>query len=98
MQHVYLWNYGDGGQLQTVEQMFSYSIRFQVLCKTQDELDILRGYALMFSRGLEVDTWDEWNRKRGMRQLQSHHDHSIMPLRLLPIVFTTWPNAELRGL
>lgn len=98
MEHVYLWNNGAGGTQWTLESMFALGTRYQVLCQTQDEYDLLRGYSLMFGRELELDIFRKWLTKRGMRQLQSHHDHSKMPLRLLPVVFTTWPSVNLRGL
>lgn len=98
MQHVYFWNLGGLGHRWKLQAMFEYNVRFQVLCKTQEEYDLLFGYSLMFGQELELDTWEGWNKKRQMRQLQAHYDHSLMPLRLPPFVFTTWPDAKLRGL
>ncbi len=98
MEHVYLHINGGFAARQTLEEMFAYNVRYQVLCQTQDQYDLLKAYQLMFSRELELDIFDTWQCKVAMRRVQMLYDHSKMPLRLLPFVYTTWPNANLRDL
>lgn len=46
-----------------LEQVFDYNVRFQILCDTQDQKDYLTAMQLMFGRGVDIQTWDEWNRR-----------------------------------
>lgn len=92
MEHVYFSNLGGIGHRWELQAMFNYDARYQVLCKNQEEYDLLYGYSLMFGRELELDTWEHWQLRRTARKALGSS------LRLLPFVFTTWPNAELRGL
>lgn len=90
------WQHNNGKQFGVVgtEQVFNWGIRFQILCRDQDELDLLEGYKLMYGKDVQVDIWDEWKRKDKSAVWGS----TIQRQRLLPITFTTWPDANLRGL
>lgn len=44
----------------TIEAMFAWNIRFEVITQTEEEFDYLYGLQLMFGRELEMKTWAEW--------------------------------------
>lgn len=69
----------------TLDQMFAWNIRFQVLTDTDEERDYLYALQLMYGREIQIETWAEWNEKR-----QALFDTRRMKLKLLPIVFTTF--------
>lgn len=97
------WQHINGGRQpepMTLDQVFAWNIRFQIMCRTQEEKDLLEAYQLMYGREVQVDVWDQWKHQRRMRKMQSHYDHSKLELRLLPITFTTFRthDGQLRGL
>lgn len=95
------WQHINGGRQRdpmTLDQVFAWNIRFQIMCRTQEEKDLLDAYQLMFGREVQVDIWDEWKRERRMRRMKSLP--SGIEQKLLPITFTTFRThgGQLRGL
>lgn len=88
----------------TLDQMFSHRIRFTVLCQTQDELDILKGYELMYSRKLEIYTLNQWKERepviKGYTQTDDGEINYIKEYsKLTPVVYSTFkPEDHFRGL
>lgn len=77
----------------TLDQVFAWNIRYQILVKNQEEQDLLAGFCLVYGREVQVEVWSEWQSTR-----QAVRAMGCMPPRLLPIVFTTLPPMNLRGL
>lgn len=67
----------------SLESMFSYNVRFQVIVDTEQQCDYLFALQLMYGRELEIDTWASLAEKR-----EALMQTSRLKLRLLPIVFT----------
>ena len=76
----------------TLDQMFAWNIRYQVLTQTEEERDYLFAMQLMYGREIQIETWAEWNERR-----QAYEVTCGGRLRLLPVVFITF-HANLRGL
>ena len=76
----------------TLDQMFAWNIRYQVLTQTEEERDYLFALQLMYGREIQIETWAEWNERR-----QAYEVTCGGRLRLLPVVFITF-HANLRGL
>ena len=92
-----LWQYSNGSPIHrpyTLDEMFNYRIRYQILTKTQEELDYLKGMMLMYGRDIEIDVFLDWKHKQRCKRVAKR-----AYAKLLPIVFTTF-NAgnSLRGL
>ena len=82
----------------SIDQLFNYGVRYQVLCKTQEEVDELQAYQLLYSRELDVQTFDQWKLKQRMSKIKAHYGDGKQ-IFLLPIVFTTFPaGSMLRGI
>ena len=79
------------GQM-SMDQVFAWNVRLQILCRNEEELELLQAYQLMYGRELEVCTWQQWLTKQRVWSAQGK------TLRMLPTTFTTWPDANLRGL
>ena len=93
IEHVY--QHQNGGLFDmpiTLDNMFNYNVRYQVIVDTERQFDYLFGLQLMYGRELEMDTWAGWNEKR-IALMETRG----LKLRLLPIVFTT-SKISLRGL
>ncbi|MNR36471.1 hypothetical protein D3C85_1543930 [compost metagenome] len=98
IEHVYQHiNGGIQPEPMSLDQMFAWNIRFQVLTYTEEQRDYLFALQLMYGREIQIDTWEGWETKRRMQDMAAHYDHSKVKLRLLPIVFTTF-KLNLRGL
>lgn len=75
----------------SLEQVFSWNIRFQVLVRNQEEKDLLSGYQLMFGREIQIVIWDDWLKEHGPQEIEiggtkfTHAGGS-----LLPITFATF--------
>ena len=86
----------------TLDQMFSHRIRFTVLCKTQDELEILKGYELMYSRKLEIYTLNQWKQRKPVPYLTVSDGKRLLVTgqpHLTPVVYSTFkPGDYFRGL
>jgi hypothetical protein len=85
IEHVY--QHQNGGLFDmpiTLENMFNYNVRFQVIVDNEDQLNYLYALQLMYGRELEIDTWASLAEKR-----EALMQTSRLKLRLLPIVFTT---------
>lgn len=76
------------GAIHSIDAMFNHNIRFQVICRNQEEKDYLAGLGLVYGRQLQVDVWDEWYAQRQADRLSTDP--------LLPIVYSTFP-IDLRG-
>lgn len=85
----------------SVDYVFSWNIRYQILCSTQDELDEIQGWQLIYGRKVEADTFDNW-KKRAKESRRHRYDlgTSEPVLRMLPIVITTFRprSGQFRGL
>ena len=95
------WQHINGGRQpdpMTLDQVFAWNIRFQILCRTEEERDLLTAYQLMYGREVQVDVWDEWKLERRMRRMKSVPGG--IEQKLLPITFTTFRthDGQLRGL
>lgn len=76
----------------TVEEMFAWNIRFQIITDNEEERDYLYGLQLMYGREVELESWAEWNERRiALKETRR------MELRVLPFTFTT-SKMNLRGL
>ncbi|MNQ75831.1 hypothetical protein D3C85_906370 [compost metagenome] len=92
IEHMYQYSNGyPVARPYTLDEMFAYNIRYQVLTYTEEQRDYLFALQLMYSRELEVETWAEWNERRIALM-----DTRRQKLRLLPIVFSTF-KLNLRG-
>lgn len=104
MERVFSWHYGNPEGEIPLEEMFALRFQFNVLVQNQTELDLFKGYELMFGRELFIDVFSHWKCRRAasMSMAVSAPTYGSGPaprvLRLLPWVFTTWPDANLRGL
>lgn len=85
IEHVYQhqngWLLGTSTSL---EDLFNYNVRYQVIVDTEQQYDYLYALQLMYGRELEIDTWASLAEKR-----EALWETRRMKLRLLPIVFTT---------
>lgn len=88
-----------GGRLWSLDEMFRYNVRFHVLVQTQDELDQLEGYMLVYGRKLEVSLYKDWQRSQRVSQYKVKHGLLKKPLALPPLVFTTvLPDSDQYGI
>lgn len=71
----------------TIEEMFAYGVRFEVIVQSEEEFDYLFGLQLMFGRELEMKTWAEWKEEYDVLATLDNR-HKKVPL---PICFTTFP-------
>ena len=69
----------------TLEAMFAWNIRFEVITQTQEEFDFLYGMQLMFGRELEMKTWAEWKEEWDVANL-----YHVKKKFILPFAFTTF--------
>lgn len=72
----------------SLEQMFAWNIRFEVITQTQEQHDFLYGLQMMYGRELEMSTWAEW--KEDYDTKRQHHMRGNWK-RPMPITFTTFP-------
>lgn len=97
-----LYQHSNGAQVGrlSLDQAMKWDMHFQILCRNQEEKDLLDAYQLMYGRGVEVDIFEAWKVKRNLSRVRDHYDHSAKVLRLLPTVFTTFRThgSQLRGL
>lgn len=103
-----LYEYRNGAPIGSlsIDAVYTYNIRYQILCQTEEEHDYLSALQLMYGREVQVDIWSKWKRKRLVQyHLLAHNPEaprtgSLAPLnKLLPIVFTTFDAGDsLRGL
>lgn len=94
------WQHINGGRQpnpMTLDEVFTWNIRFQIMCRTQEEKDLLEAYQLMYGREVQVDIWDDWRKQPTPAEWEIYVSK---PSRLLPITFTTFPthDGQLRGL
>lgn len=83
----------------TLDQVFAWNIRFQIFCRNQDEKDLLSAYQLIYGREVQVDVYKEWMNSRGPHEVDiGGHKYMMAGKSPLPFTFTTWPDANLRGL
>lgn len=80
----------------SIDMMFGNNVRFQVLCRNQEEKDYLQALCLVYGRQLQIDTWGEWTAKVALSEARAYCDSQYQPLRLLPVVYTTF-HVNLRG-
>ena len=81
-----LYRQGHPEHAATLDEVFDYIIRFQVLVDTEEHLDYLTALQLMYGREIQVDTWAGWHEQKDA--LKSTRG---MELKLLPIWFSTTP-------
>lgn len=88
---------GVGGKSEwDLDDVFNYGVRFQILTQTEEERDYLIGLQLIYGRQVDIHTWNQW--KNEVRALWEIHP-MVMPIRLLPVVFTTYDAGNsLRGM
>ena len=82
----HLYQHQNGGLFDmpiSLEDMFHYNVRYQVIVDTEDQYNFLYALQLMYGRELEIDTWASLAEKR-----EALMQTSRLKLRLLPIVFT----------
>lgn len=82
--HVYMQ--GQSTAPWTLDNLFAYKIRFQVLVDTEDQFDYLSALQLMYGREIELDTWAGWHEKKDALKATRG-----MELKLLPTWFATSP-------
>lgn len=75
----------------TLEEVFSWNVRFQVLVENQEEYDLLSAYQMMFGREIQIDVFSEWVKHSGPQPV-TIGDTQFMRAgeSLLPIAFTTF--------
>ena len=84
IEHVY--QHQNGGlfdEPMSLENMFTWGVRFQVIVDNEEQYNYLYALQLMYGRELEIDTWASLAEKR-----EALMQTSRLKLRLLPIVFT----------
>ena len=89
MEFMLYHNGQGGGRLWSLDEMFQYRVRFHVLVQTQDELDQLEGYMLVYGRKLEVSLYKDWQRSHRASQYKVKHGLLKKPIALPPLVFST---------
>lgn len=87
---IHTGNQGDGPW--SMDRLFSWNVRFLLICSTQDELETLQGYMLVYGRKIEIDTFDNWKKRA---KESRRHDYSLGGytepiLRMPPIVVSTF--------
>lgn len=92
-------NGDDTKALWSMDRVFNYGIRFQILTQTQEEADYLTGLQLLYGREVQIDTLNQWKQKARLSQVTAHYRRTAPILKLLPVVFTTWDAGNsLRGM
>ena len=78
----------------TIEAMFAWNIRFEVIVQTEEEFNYLYSLQLMYSRELEMKTWAEWKEEYDVMGTLDVRYKKVP----LPFTFTTFPMdfSELR--
>lgn len=84
IEQVYLQGMPDSPM--SMDKLFAYKIRFQVLVDTEDQFDYMTALQLMYGREIELDTWAGWHEKKNALMATRKQE-----LRLLPMWFTTTP-------
>lgn len=101
-----LWMYAHGVKRDfpfTLDEVFNYNIRFQILCDTMDQRDYLWSLQLMLGREVDIRTWAEWKRRGCTVPFGWDESEKMMTIpdwdidertlthreQLLPIYFTT---------
>lgn len=75
----------------SLDELFAWNIRFQVLVNDQEEFDLLSAYQLMYGREIQIDVFSEWLRKHGPQEVEiGGHIYHCAGDSLLPITFTTF--------
>lgn len=75
----------------TLEQVFAWNIRFQVLVKNQEEYDLLSAYQLMFGREIQIDIFSEWKKLNGPQEITIGDSQFLRAGNvLLPFAFSTF--------
>lgn len=85
-----LWQHISGSMQpgrMTVDQMFAWNIRFEVIVKDEEEFNYLYSLQLMFGRELEMKTWAEWKEEYDVCATIDHRYKKVP----LPFCFTTFP-------
>lgn len=81
----------------SLEQVFAWNIRFQVLVRNQEEYDLLSAYQLMFGREIQIDIWDEWVKPiPTLKMTDTSISIGSVHRKLLPFTFTTWSGMDMR--
>lgn len=77
--------------LMSLDQMFAWNIRYEVITANEEEFDYLYALQMMYGRELEMKTWAEWKEEYDA----SPQFRKKCPL---PFTFTTFPMnfSELR--
>lgn len=75
----------------TLDEVFAWNVRFQVLVENQEEHDLLSAYQLMFGREIQIDVFSEWLRKHGPQEVEiGGNIYFHAGDSLLPVTFTTF--------
>lgn len=80
----------------SLDELFAWNIRFQVLVENQEEHDLLSAYQMMFGREIQIDVFSDWVKVHGPQEVNiggstfMHAGGSI-----LPITFTTFNHINM---
>lgn len=81
----------------TLDQVFEWNIRFQILCLNQEEYDLLQGYQLVYGREVQVELFSEWRKTCGPQKVMiGGFEFTTAGSSPLPFTFTTF-DTDLSG-
>ena len=80
----------------SLDELFAWNIRFQVLVNDREEFDLLSAYQLMYGREIQIDIFSDWVKVHGPQEVNiggnlfMHAGGSI-----LPVTFTTFNHINM---
>lgn len=70
----------------TLDQVFEYKVRYQILADSEDQFDYLTALQYMYGREIQIDTWAGWH-EDAAAYLATRRIKKVM----LPVWFSTTP-------